>query len=237
VALVAAGFTKGLGLLLLPLFCRRYGRGFLVAAAAALVYIGMPIWVYMPQFMHGMKQYLETVHVNSGLFYGLDQAISHINGDHFRIVSFLSNASILGVMLWAALRPGRELIDLLRRAFLVIAVTLLVVPTLFPWYLLWLLPFLPLLRERPSWAFVLLSWLISFVYIFYISMRPYWWISVVEYTPFYLLLFFDYLRWRRDADGDERMLTFSEMVAAFHPLALWREWKQGGRPDITEMGV
>ncbi len=75
-ALVAAALTKGFALLLLPLFARVHGRPFVLWAACGLVYLGMPLWVYLPQFLHGMHQYLENVHVNSGLFNWVNLALS-----------------------------------------------------------------------------------------------------------------------------------------------------------------
>nr|MDQ2688395.1 hypothetical protein [Armatimonadota bacterium] len=87
--------------------------------------------------------------------------------------------------------------DLLRRSFAVLAVTLLVVPTLFPWYLIWLLPLLPLVGKRPSWAFVLLTGLSVLLYTYYIAQLAYWWTPVAEYVPFYLALAWEYARWRR----------------------------------------
>ena len=71
-ALVAAALTKGFALLLLPLFCRTFGRRFTLIAACALVYLGLPLWLRLPQFLHGMNQYLNYVNVNSGLFHWLN---------------------------------------------------------------------------------------------------------------------------------------------------------------------
>ena len=73
-----------------------------------------------------------------------------------------------------------------------LAVTLLVVPTLFPWYLVWVLPFLALLGRRPSWAFVLLTGLAALLYTYYVSMRAYWWTPLAEYVPFYALLLWEW---------------------------------------------
>ena len=85
----------------------------------------------------------------------------------------------------------------MRRSFIVLAVTLLVVPTLFPWYLLWLLPLAAVVGRRPSWAFILLTGLVVFLYTFYISIQAYWWTPLAEYVPFYVALAVEYRQWRR----------------------------------------
>lgn len=194
--LVASVLTKGFALLLLPVFCRTFGRRFTLCAAAALVYLGMPMWVYLPQFLHGMSQYLDNVHANAGLFYFVNLGLTPVTRFHYLIAKILSDLVILGMMLWSAWRPAETVDDLLRRSFAVLAVTLLVVPTLFPWYLIWLLPLMPLLGKRPSWAFVLLSGLVVLLYTFYIAQVAYWWTPIVEYVPFYVVLAWEYA-WRR----------------------------------------
>ena len=188
-ALVASVMTKGFALLLLPLFARVHGRAFAVWAACGLLYLGMPLWVYLPEFLHGMHQYLENVHVNSGLFGWVNLGLTFITKHwHYVITENLSDAALLGVTYWSIRRPVSEYAELLRRSFVVLAVTLLVIPTLFPWYLLWTIVFVPLLGRRPLYSFVLLSGLSVLLYVYYYSMQAYWWVSAAEYGPFYALL-------------------------------------------------
>ena len=201
-ALVAAALTKGFALLLLPLFARVHGRSFALWAVFGLVYLGMPLWVYLPQFLHGMHQYLENVHVNSGLFNWTNLALIPVTRHwHYFVTEKLSDLAILGIVVWSAWRPVTSYGDLLRRSFAVLAVTLLVIPTLFPWYLLWTLAFVPLLGRRPLYSFVLLSGLSVLLYTFYISIMPYWWIPVAEYVPFYLLLAWEVYGAKRSRDA------------------------------------
>lgn len=197
-ALIAAALTKGFALLLLPLFARVHGRAFVWWAAGALIYLGMPLWVYLPQFLHGMHQYLENVHVNSGVFGWVNLALKPITSHwHYAITEKLSDAAILGIVVWSVWRPVDSYPDLLRRAFVVLAVTLLVIPTLFPWYLLWTLALVPLLGRRPFYSFVLLSGLSVLLYTYYISLKPYWWMPLAEYLPFYGLLAWEIYRGKR----------------------------------------
>jgi hypothetical protein len=196
VTLVCAVLTKGFALMLIPMMVRNYGRRFTIAAAVSMIYLGMPLWVYLPQFLHGMTQYLDNVHVNSSLFHWMNMALSHVTSMHYQIVNKLSDLAILSVATWAAWRKADSYGDLLRRAFIVLAVILMVVPTLFPWYLVWVLPFLPLVGKRPSWAFVALVCTVGLLYTYYISIKPFWWTPILEYVPFYLILCWEYAGWR-----------------------------------------
>jgi len=188
-ALVAAALTKGFALLLLPLFVRMQGKRFLLWAILALIYLGMPLWVYLPEFLHGMSQYLENVHVNSGIFNWVYIFLALFAGHwSYFITEKLSDLAIVGVVYWSVRTPVVSYSNFLERAFVVLAATLLVIPTLFPWYLLWTLIFMPLLGLQPRYSFVLLSGLSVLLYTYYISMMPYWWTPLAEYVPFYLLL-------------------------------------------------
>ncbi len=199
--LVASVLTKGFALLLLPLFIRNYGWRFGLIAACALLYLGMPMWVYLPEFLHGMNQYLENVHANAGLFHAVNMALQPMTRFHYAITQKLADAAIVAVAAWAAWRPALSFNDLLRRGFIVLAVTLLVVPTLFPWYLLWTLPLAAMVGRRPSWAFILLTGLVVLLYTFYISIYAYWWTPVAEYLPFYVVMALEYRRWRGTQPG------------------------------------
>ncbi len=184
--LAASVMTKGFSLLLIPLFVRVHGRAFGVWAVCALLYLGMPLWVFLPEFLHGMHQYLENVHVNAGMFGWVNIGLSLLTKhNHYAITEKLSDAAILGITFWSVRRPVDTYTELLRRSLIVLGVTLLVIPTLFPWYLLWTLAFVPLVEQKPRFAFVLLSGTSILLYTYYYSMQAYWWVSVAEYGPFY----------------------------------------------------
>ena len=198
IALAASVLTKGFALLLVPLFVRSYGRRFALAVGLALLYLGLPMWVYLPMFLHGMTQYLDNVHANAGLFHWVNLALTPVSRrHHFDITERISDIVIAGTALWAAWIPVATDDALVRRAFVVLSVTLLVIPTLFPWYLIWPLALMPLLGRRPSYAFVLLTGLSVLIYTYYISIKAYWWTPLAEYGPFYAALALEYLLWRR----------------------------------------
>jgi hypothetical protein len=198
VALAAAGLTKGFALLLLPSYARRCGKRLTLSIFIALLYFGLPLWIYLPKYLHGMQQYLDYVHVNSGLFGLVDLLLCFVSPFHFKIASILSDVAILASVAWSVWTPIRSHEEMLRRAIIVIAVCLLVVPSLFPWYVLWLLPLVAMYGERPSKAFICLAGCVDLVYIYYFDSAVHWWVPAVEYIPVFALLYSEIKRgyWR-----------------------------------------
>lgn len=225
-ALVAAAMTKGFALMLLPVFARYYGRKFTITVVVAMLYLSMPILVYLPDFLHGMTQYLDTVHVNSSLFSLIDSGLAHVTRYHSIVVEKLSDVAILAAVIWSARYRPRDLQDLLRRSFVVLATILLVVPTLFPWYLVWVFPFMPLLGRRISWAFTLLTGLVALLYTFYIGMMVLWWAPILEYVPFYSVLVWEFILWKR-RDKAERELAAHDQSIPNEPSLSISQFKSG----------
>jgi alpha-1,6-mannosyltransferase len=204
VALAAAGLTKGFALLLLPLVTRKCGLRLILATALSLLYLGLPLWVYLPKFLHGMQQYLDYVHVNSGLFGMIDFGLCFITPSHFKITSILSDGAILTALAWSVWTKTLSYEEMMRRAIVVIAVCLLVVPSLFPWYVLWLLPLVTIYGDRPSAAFLCLAGTVDLVYIYYFDSAVHWWVPSIEYLPVYALLILEVRKgyWRPAILGD-----------------------------------
>lgn len=210
ISLGAAGLTKGFALLLLPLFVRRCGKRLLAVMALALLYLGLPLWVYLPMYLHGMQQYLGTVHVNASLFSLLDSALALVTNRHFNIVSKISDITILTAVGWSIWTKPVHYEEVVRRAIIVLAACLLVVPTLFPWYLVWILPLVVIYKPKPSVAFLCLAGTVNFVYIYYIADAVLWWVPVLEYTPVYILLYWEWKRgyWRpADLEGGSAVVS------------------------------
>jgi hypothetical protein len=92
----------------------------------------------------------------------------------------------------------RRRVEPLRGCFLMTGALLLLSPTLHPWYLLWILPWLCLFPSRP---WILLSGLVALSYANLGSagrghdLHP--WVSLAEYLPFYAWLAIDWARDRR----------------------------------------
>lgn len=208
VSVVAAGLTKGFALLLLPIFARQNGRRFTVVALIALVYFGMPVWVYAPQYLHGMDQYLTTVHVNGGLFLLFDLSLAQFTFKHYKIASRIGDIIILGVLMMQSRNAPCTVREIIRRSLITVATCLLVVPTLFPWYLLWVLPLIVLYDKKPSQAFIVFSGTVCLVYTYYIEKLNYLWATEAEYITLFLMLLWEITGgyWSADplADTDDR---------------------------------
>jgi len=104
----------------------------------------------------------------------------------------LARAFCAAVAAAGAIVIVRRVGDPLRGAYLLTGLLLLLSPTLHPWYLLWVLPWVSL---YPSRAWVLLTGLSI---LFYVNLgapseasEPYPWIRFVEYLPFFALLAWD----------------------------------------------
>jgi glycosyl transferase family 87 len=99
--------------------------------------------------------------------------------------------AVFAYVLW------RRRTEPLRGFYLLTGMVLIASPTVHPWYVLWVLPWLALF---PSRAFLLLTWLVSLAYANLgaagRASEPYPWLRLVEYVPFYALLCADWLRGR-----------------------------------------
>ncbi len=128
----------------------------------------------------------------NGLPYRLMQ-LAGLPGDWIRLV--LVGALAVLVLWWA--RRDDEIVDY---AFHIFGATLLLVPTLYPWYVLWMVPWL-CVRPNPAW--ILFTGLVFITYVVWIDynaagtwfLQP--WVYVVEYLPFYALLGWQLVRRHR----------------------------------------
>jgi hypothetical protein len=91
-------------------------------------------------------------------------------------------------------------INFIQRSFILTAVFLLLTPTLHPWYLIWIIPFLIFI---PNWSWIGLTLLIQISYFVLkdFALISEWkeslWVLLAQYVPFYLVLIWEYLDRRR----------------------------------------
>ena len=111
-----------------------------------------------------------------------------------RLLAFLAAAGLACLLAWRKVDP-------IRGTFLVLAGALLLSPTVHPWYLLWVVPFLAL---RPNRAWILLTGLVPLSYLDPgpllngAAAQP--WVRWVEYLPFFALLIADAVISQRRGD-------------------------------------
>jgi alpha-1,6-mannosyltransferase len=212
-ALSAAFLSKLLPVLALPVFWRRMGghpfhpRGRwpllwfpVLGALGFFLFAGTGI-----QLFTGLQTYLLKWRFNDALFSLVYENIKNPDLGWDDAALLLTRQIFTGILLLTALWATLRYENPYRAVFVVMGMYLVLSPTLHPWYLLWVLPFLPLFPQ-PAW--VLLSGLIFLAYEVLIgySMNGIWaeqdWVKWAQYGPFYLLLALAPLqqRWRRHHD-------------------------------------
>jgi len=91
-------------------------------------------------------------------------------------------------------------INFVQRSFILTAGFLLLTPTLHPWYIIWIIPFLIFI---PNWSWLIFTFLIQSSYFVLkdYALSSLWqesvWILLFQYIPFYILLIWEYLDRRK----------------------------------------
>ena len=181
-ALGASFLSKYVTLLLLPFFvARRHWRGIAIAAVVAAAGY-LPFLDAGPRLLDSLRAYGGTWWFNGPPFMGLAGML----GD-----PILGRRLLVGAGLAFAIAAAFRERDLVRYSFLVIACSLLLAPTVYPWYLTWLVPFLCFYPSRAWIAFTGLVALSYWVWTVYAATGA-WalptWVLALEYVPFYALL-------------------------------------------------
>lgn len=221
-ALGLAAGVKLVPILTFPVLARKVPRRFwaipfAVLTAGYFVYLGAGMGA-----LGGLRQYAERWQHNDSLFrvlLGILEAIhpteplkamiawlqARIDAPdlidllyHYVYPVYLARLASALLLLAFASYLVRIRVEPIRGAFLILAGGLLLSPTVHPWYVLYLMPFLVLI---PSRGWILFSGLVS---LSYLDPSPVGegagrmsWIRWVEYLPLYLLLVVDALRARR----------------------------------------
>jgi hypothetical protein len=188
VAFAGALLVKYLAAVFVPfLFARR--RWFALSALAALVVVG-----YLP-FAGAGGHLLDSLRAYGGRWW--------FNGPPYMVLAgilgdpAMSRRLLLAAGIVFALVASIRERDPARYGFLVVGCALLLSPTVYPWYLVWIIPFLCLFPNR---AWILFSGLVALSYqVWTVYDRSGAWIVptrflALEYLPFYGLLAWDAAR-------------------------------------------
>ena len=97
---------------------------------------------------------------------------------------------VVATGLWLAWR-GRGDQDWITVCRSTIGATLILAPTVDPWYVSWILPFVCIV---PSVSWIVLTGTASLSYLYSWFGHDVWWIRVLEYVPFYGLLIWECAR-------------------------------------------
>jgi hypothetical protein len=180
--LTASGLAKLLGLALAPLFVRAVGlRRYAVIPVAALL-VAAPYASAGGLAFRGLLEYGSRWRANDSLFHLLFAATGSLD---------VAKLAVLFVLVFFVLVLVVRKTPPLTACFWTVSAVLLLAPTVHPWYLLWVLPFLTLF---PSAAWMLLSVSVGLSYhAAYLARPGAPWeelllFKALEYVPFYLLL-------------------------------------------------
>lgn len=188
--------AKYLSAILVPFFLMKKGYARWVGLSAAVVVAGyLPFLGAPTKLFASLGIYGRHWDFNSLVFTILHRTTG--NGDLIRLALTL-------ILVGFAVYEGRRRTDILTYSYRVIALVLLLSPTVYPWYVCWLVPFLCFYTSRAwlyfSGAVVLSYW----VWVRFISMGE-WSLGfgflLVEYLPFYGLLAVESLRRYRVGRG------------------------------------
>ncbi len=189
---------------------RLVGIGLLFSAIVAILF--SPLYSIAWDESSGFVAYARVWETNDFLFrlvaYGVSGVLSVLaisNVDSGIAARILVACALLGFTLWLNRNETRDAEDLCRRVTLVIAALFLLSPTQFPWYYVWLAPFLALC---PSFALLALTAALPLYYLrFYFDARDQvalfdYGIVWLEYVPIMALLTAEWLRMRRRSRPD-----------------------------------
>lgn len=210
-ALALAVLAKVYPLLFAGLFLPRWRK------KGALIFAGVIAMFYLPflgagaELFQGFSFFVRRGFFNGSLFPLLLAGLGIIMG---KVESLLvSKTVVLLVFLYfltylysRSLQQEENDLLLWRYSFWLTGAFLLLSPTVHPWYLTWVLPFLCFFR---SLGWILLTGTVIFARSVYIGYEAtgVWkeleWIRLCEYAPPYLLMFYELIdgirRWKRDA--------------------------------------
>jgi hypothetical protein len=191
-ALGVATLIKLYPAMLLPVLWRQRAWMLVVAWAMAVAAgyglfldAGWQVLGYLPRYATPYEFYnLSTRHVLTWLF-------GFIAAEPYRYVQGVGAGLLLLAMGWSVHRGTHSELASMRWGIALIAGYLLVVsPSVFPWYLLWLLALATLVRSWLTPAWVYWSWAVNVDYLETLFGRdsPILWLRLVEYVPLYLWL-------------------------------------------------
>jgi len=205
-ALALAVLGKVYPLLFAGLFLPRWGKkgGFIFAGVIATFYL--PFLGAGTKVFHGFSFFAHHGLFNGSLFPLLLACVGRMMG----IIEALLVSKMLVLLVFIcflvylyrrALQQGENDLLLWRYSFWLTGTFLLLSPTVHPWYLTWVLPFLCFFRSA---GWILLTGTVILARSIYIGYeatgvwKETWWVRPCEYAPPYLLVFYELIDRIRD---------------------------------------
>lgn len=181
-ALAAATLAKWFAGLALPVFAVRSRWRWLAAFAGTGVLLTLPYAGAGRGLLRGLEAYAEQYRNNESLFALLSWASGRDD---------VAAGLALGIVVGLALHAARQRTEPLRACYWLVGATLLLAPSVFPWYVTWLVPFL-CFYPNPAGLLFTVTVLLSHHVVTGYRASGVWhyepWVVALEYVPVYALL-------------------------------------------------
>ncbi len=187
ILLASSGLAKLMGVALAPLFARFVKLRLYLILPVVSVLAALPYASAGALAVRGLKEYATRWRANDSLFHLLYLLTGSLETAKL-IVAALLGLLVL-VFLWRKTLP-------LSACYGTIGAILLLMPTVHPWYLLWIVPLLAV-YPNPAWLYLTASVALAYHAPYLASPGKPWeetlWVKALEYVPFFLLLGLDFL--------------------------------------------
>jgi hypothetical protein len=200
-------------ILLLPLFLKRIYPEYKKIVMAFLIFAIISVIIFIPVYTSGIddtlgfRTYSKSWENNDAFFmlvvwgWQLILPVFGIHPGHGQFAARVTVFSILGILiLFLLFQDNQDRLKFLRNCLIIISTAFLISPTQFPWYFVWLIPFLTF---KPKMSLLILTALLPMYYLRYyfeprgnINLFNY---GVVwfEFVPVWILLTRHYFKSRK----------------------------------------
>ncbi|MBI4462589.1 MAG: hypothetical protein HY653_06770 [Acidobacteria bacterium] len=197
-ALAAAALAKWFGLLALPAFATRTGWRWVSVFAGTSLLISWPYLDAGRELVSGLVAYGEQWRNNESLF-----ALLRWVTQRDDVAAGLALGVVVGLMVYAA----QARVEPLQACYWLVGAILLLSPSVFPWYVTWLVPFLCFFPHRAALLFTVTVLLSYHVVIGYRILGVWEYdrgLVLLEYLPVYGLLLWGVMKSRLSGGGSWR---------------------------------
>jgi hypothetical protein len=180
--LIGSFLSKLFPVMLFPLLLRKHRRWPYLLLVLSTVLFYIPFLVPDARLFTGLSIYTRTWEANASVFYVLKALFGGAQTAKFTIGSIF-----IGIYIYTY----RSISDFETACFIVLGSFLILAPTLHPWYILWMIPFL-MVRFNRAWLYLsMASTAYYHVLIDYFG-KNIWqaqlWIKCLIYIPFFVFL-------------------------------------------------
>jgi hypothetical protein len=207
VAMSLAVLAKLYPIFFAPIFFKKWGKGGVVTFMSLLIALHLPYANIGLDVYKGLLYAINTTNFNGSVFPLMTWLFARAEnfpnpGFAAQIVTYAVYTSLLVLVMVRTLKDRKESTTaLIKGSFLLTGTLLLLTRSFFPWYVVWILPYLAIF---PSNAWLLLSGTVFAGYFKYCSFPPPDYecvnpqtallIDIIEYAPFYALLVYELVR-------------------------------------------